>query len=84
MNAPNKIHIKFSPGDDYLDPTPEFLIKLMSDINNYNGYYQTLSNPVIDQNYIYFDYAHSEMWDDSGYTQGLISGYLMANGFQIR
>ncbi len=43
--------------------------------------YQTLSNPRVEDGRIDFDFEHSDMWDNSNLAWGMVSGYLLANGF---
>jgi hypothetical protein len=84
MNAKGRISVKFSPGDDYLDPSPEFLKKLCMDVNKFFSCYQKVSNPTVDGNYVNFDWEFSDMNNEELYMTGMIAGYMMANGFQIR
>jgi len=64
-------------------PSIELLTSLCEAVSKNLWWYQTLSNPRVNEktSAIDFDFVHSEMWDNSNLAWGMVSGYLLANGF---
>jgi hypothetical protein len=67
------------------DPSQGMLDEISVDINEFLGSRISITNGRVDGKYVYYDYEDNlaQIPEYSLFVQGLISGYLMASGFNV-
>lgn len=80
MTTTTKLSIRLRQNENGM-PSKYELTRLCEAVTKNLWNYQILSNPRVEDGRIDFDFEHSEMWDNSNLAWGMVSGYLLANGF---